>query len=250
MSGGPGWYARHFDATYLEVYAHRDEDEARRATAALLAPLGLGGRLVLDLACGAGRYLRALQAHGARVVGLDLSFDLLRAARGAGLGDAVGLVRADMRHLPLAAARFDLVLSMFTSFGYFDTADDDRAMLHEVARVLRPDGDLVLDFLNAERLRRELVPESRDRRGRFEVWERRSLDASRDLLVKEIELRDGDERRHYREQVRLWTADTLAHALAQAGLVVRRLWGDYAGAPYRAASSDRLVVHARRVRAA
>jgi ubiquinone/menaquinone biosynthesis C-methylase UbiE len=249
MSGEP-WYARRFDATYLEVYAHRDEEEARRATAALLAPLGLRGRSALDLACGPGRYLRALQAQGARVVGLDLSLDLLHAARRSGLDGALGLVCADMLRLPFRSACFDLVLSMFTSFGYFATEADDRSMLGEVARVLRPGGDLVLDFLNAERLRRELVAETQGRRGRFEVHERRWVDTERDLVVKEIELRDGGERRTYREQVRLWSADALVQALAQVGLVVRQRWGDYGGAPFQAAQSERLVVHAQRLPAA
>lgn len=249
MSGEP-WYARRFDATYLEVYAQRDEDEARRATAALLAPLGLRGRLALDVACGSGRYTRALQAQGARVVGLDLSLDLLRAARRTGLDGAVGLVRADMLRLPFATACFDVVLSMFTSFGYFAAEADDRAMLGEVARVLQPGGDLVLDFLNAERLRRELVAETQGRRGRFEVHERRWVDAEHNLVVKEIELRDGGERRSYREQVRLWSADALVQALAQVGLAARQRWGDYTGAPFQATHSERLIVHAQRLQAA
>ena len=245
MSSESRWYARRFDATYLEVYAHRDEGEAERATAALLAPLGLQGRRVLDLACGSGRYLAALRRRGARAVGLDLSPDLLRAARQSGTA-ASELVRGDMLLLPFQAGCFDLVISMFTSFGYFPSPEEDRAVLGEVARVLRPGGDLVLDFLNAVRLRETLVPVSRRRSGRFEVQEIRRLDPLQNLIVKDIELRAPGERHRYREQVRLWSAEELGHAIDQTGLEVLERWGDYAGAAFDPHASERLVVHARR----
>src|SRR5262249_28118334 len=135
MSPG-SWYAERFDATYLDAYAHRDEEEARRAVAGLFAPLGLAGRRVLDLACGAGRYSRALAAGGATVVGLDLSAPLLAAASRTVTAD-VAFVRGDMRCLPFRDATFEVVASMFTSFGYFEKAGEDRQVLAEVARVLQ-----------------------------------------------------------------------------------------------------------------
>jgi SAM-dependent methyltransferase len=246
MPGEP-WYARRFDSTYLEVYAHRNVEEARRATESLLVPLGLPGKRVLDLACGAGRYSAALAERGARVVGLDLSTALLHAA-GAELGEReglLGLVRGDMLRLPFRPGSFDLVISMFTSFGYFATADEDRGMLREIRRALRPGGDLVLDFLNAARLLQHLEPESVRRVGRFEVRERRALDAARTRVVKHIELRSGEERHEYQEEVRLWSRAELVAALEGAGLHVVTTWGDYAGGPFEEPSSERLLLWAR-----
>ncbi|UCE01951.1 MAG: methyltransferase domain-containing protein [Candidatus Latescibacterota bacterium] len=244
MSSPESWYVRAFDDVYLEVYAHRDADEAERVTHALLEPLGLRGRRVLDLACGAGRYTRALAARGARVVGLDLSSALLNSALESTHAGAA-FVRGDMLRLPLRSASCHLVLSMFTSFGYLATSDEDQAMLGEVRRVLRDDGCFLLDFFNAARVRRTLVPETRRRAGRFDVLERRSIDASTNSVVKEIELRSGGKTYAYREVVRLWSRPQLEKALCAAGLRVDRVWGDYEASAFDPEESERLLLLAR-----
>jgi ubiquinone/menaquinone biosynthesis C-methylase UbiE len=235
------WYARAFDAPYLEVYAHRDAEEAERATRCLLEPLGLAGKRVLDLACGAGRYARALARRDACMVGLDLSQELLRqAAQDGPATSLLGWVRGDMLRLPLRDASFDLVLSMFTSFGYMPRAEGDVRVLYEMRRVTRRGGRLLVDLFNAEQVRRGIVPESRRRAGPYEVTERRVIEA--DVVVKEIELRRGNEHHRYRERVRLWAAADLERALEQAGFQVQRRWGSYEGEPFDATHSTRLIV--------
>ena len=231
------WYSRAFDAVYLEVYAHRDATEAERVTARLLEPLQLRERRVLDLACGAGRYGAALVRRGAKVVGLDLSAALLAVAR----KHTVACVRGDMQQLPFAPARFDLVLSMFTSFGYLAHADDDRRVLDEVRRVLVPEGLLVLDVMNAEAVRLSLPSRTHRTAGRFEIDEVRRLESD-DVVVKEIVVRSAAEVQHYEERVRLWPQTELVETLAAARLPVRRCWGSYDGDAFDPVRSARLVV--------
>ena len=138
----PQWFQEAFDAPYLEVYAHRNQQEADQATACLLEPLGLPGLQVLDLACGAGRWLRPLAQAGADVVGVDLSLPLLERAAQMRRETQLpfDLLRCDMLHIPLRSNSRDLVLSMFTSFGYFDEPEQDIAVLQEAHRVLRMGG--------------------------------------------------------------------------------------------------------------
>ena len=240
------WYVRRFDAGYLDLYAHRDAGEAEQVTECVLAPLGLAGSRVLDLACGGGRYASSVARRGASVVGLDLSAPLLAAGRAAGNTPSHGFVRGDMTHLPFRAASFDLVLSMFTSFGYLQEPADDRNVLAEVARVLRPGGRFVLDFLNAKRLRAQLVPESVRDTSRGKVHERRWVDDARGVVVKEMQLEDAKSEHWDREEVRLWEAPALLVALADAGLATEEVRGDYAGAAFVAAESPRLIIVARR----
>lgn len=237
------WYAERFDATYLEAYAHRDASEAVRAAGALIAPLGVEGRRVLDLACGAGRYLDALTALGAQVVGLDRSLALLQAAR-AGKTEPPHLVRADVRHLPFRTGAFGGVISMFTSFGYFPTVAEDTVVLQEAARVLAPGGFLVLDVFNAAAVARTLAPESERQSGRWTLHERRWLSDGR--VHKDITMRAGSEVRTYHEAVRLWPAPALVAAVAGAGFEVEPLRGDYDGAPFAPDRSPRTIVLARR----
>jgi SAM-dependent methyltransferase len=239
MSGE--WYEHWFGEAYLGLYPHRDTAEAARAVALLQAHdmVRLGDR-VLDLACGAGRHIAALASAGATVTGLDLSRPLLNAAREAG---AAQLVRADMRRLPVRSGAMDAVVNLFTSFGYFARDDEHAMVLREIARVLVPTGRFALDFLNAPAVRAGLV--ARDERtvqGRRVVQERRISDAGR-VVVKTIHLADED--RQFMERVRLFERPELETMMADAGLAVRHVFGDYDGSAH-GPSSPRLILLAQR----
>ncbi|TVR58769.1 MAG: class I SAM-dependent methyltransferase [Gemmatimonadales bacterium] len=228
------WYRHWFGADYLALYPHRDRDEARQAVELLLSCIQLpaDGR-ILDLACGAGRHLEALAAHGVRGVGLDLSSHLLARAR-EGDGSPC-LVRADMRRIPFSNMAFHAVTSFFTSFGYFAHERDNRAVLDEVRRVLRPGGIFLLDFLNADRVVATLRPRDEQViRGRRVVQERRLLEGER-VVEKRILIRTEAEgegvgpAQSYTERVRLYRAHELATLLEAAGYRVVQRYGDYAG---------------------
>jgi len=221
------WFEHWFGEEYLDLYPHRDDRDAERVVA-LLASRGFvrPGQKVLDLACGAGRHAAALARRGARVIGLDLSLPLLlRAARRTG----VPLVRADMRRLPLRNAAFDLVVNLFTSFGYFERDDQHAAVLREVARVLAGGGAFALDFLNATAVRTRLVPFEEGMVGdRMVAQERRLSDDGR-FVLKTIHL--SEEGRSYMERVRLFEREELEAMLRPAGLEPCAAFGTYAGEP-------------------
>jgi Methylase involved in ubiquinone/menaquinone biosynthesis len=75
------------------------------------------------------------------VTGLDYSSHLLDVARERGTASNLRYVRGDMRALPAKwSGRFAAVLNLFTSFGFFLDPADDTQVIHELARVLRPNG--------------------------------------------------------------------------------------------------------------
>lgn len=232
--GAKPWYEAAFEARYLDVYAHRDDASARREVEGLLQRgLAPEGARVLDLACGAGRHARALFAAGRDVVGLDLSADLLARARSADEARLAGrLVRGDVRHLPFRAGAFDAVTMLFSSWGYFDDGDNER-VLAAIQRVLRPDATLVLDLMNAARIRSTLVPESRDEREGRVLVQRRSLTQDGRRVVKHVELTEPDgTTRAWHEDVRLFDPEELDALLARHGLHRTRLEGDFDGRPF------------------
>jgi ubiquinone/menaquinone biosynthesis C-methylase UbiE len=97
------------------------------------------GRLALELGCGTGIFLEKVAAAGARIVGLDLSADLLAKARARLDGTSnVVLFRGDAEHLPYKGSSFDVVYGS----SVLHHLDLDRA-LGEVFRVLRPGGRCV-----------------------------------------------------------------------------------------------------------
>lgn len=230
------WFDTAFEAGYLELYPHRDLAAARTEVAGLVAR-GVGGR-VLDLGCGFGRHLAALREHGLEAFGLDRSLELLRRVPPALAGR---LARGDFRALPFAARRFEGVLMLFSSFGYFEDRENAR-VLAEVARVLAPGGLAVLDLMNPARIRSALVPESRTTRGGLEIRECRRLERGGTRVVKDVRVRaaDGSERA-WREDVRLFEPAELPGLLARAGLAVLRTEGDFDGRPFTPEAPRQIV---------
>ncbi|HEV8264260.1 MAG TPA: class I SAM-dependent methyltransferase [Gemmatimonadales bacterium] len=222
------WFEQWFGEEYHVLYPHRDEEEARRAVALVqrVAPWESGER-VLDLACGAGRHAAELERLGARVVGFDLSPSMLRRARARIRGP---LVRGDMRALPFRPGSFGLAVNLFTSFGYFRDDGENHHVVRQVAEALRSGGRFVLDYLNADHVRRTLRRDTEEVDGApTEVRVRRRFSEEGRYVVKEIEL--GAENRSFQERVRLYSAAELEGLLVEAGLRVRAAFGDYDGGP-------------------
>ena len=233
------WFEHWFGEEYLELYPHRDDEEAGRAIA-LLAARGVvrPGDRVVDLACGAGRHAVALSRLGARVIGLDLSLPLLRA--GQRRWREAELVRADIRVLPLRTGAADAVVNLFTSFGYFERDEEHQSVIADVARVLRKGGRFVLDFLNALQVRATLVPrDEKSINGRTVVQERR-LEKDGRYVVKTIHL--AGEGRSFMERVRLYERADLERMFERSGLAVDAVLGDYEGGAFTAASPRLLML--------
>ena len=95
----------------------------------------LAGRLVADVGCGNGAYHAALDRAGASVIAVDLSDGMLRSLA----AQPLGRVAADAQALPLAAASVDVALAMHMLYH----VPDPPWAVAELARVIRPDGQLV-----------------------------------------------------------------------------------------------------------
>ena len=235
------WFEQWFGEEYLRAYPHRDDDDAERLVR-LLGELGVAGpgERVLDLGCGPGRHAAALARRGAHVVGLDLSLPLLSAAR---RRRAEPLVRGDMRRLPFGTKAFDVVLNLFTSFGYFESDEEHGLVVREVARVLRPGGRFVLDFLNAPAVRAGLVPRDESRSGGTTVVQERRISDDGRFVTKSIHVSGIS--RTFTERVRLYERADLERMLATSGMRLETAAGDYDGAPHGTAS-PRLILVGRR----
>lgn len=233
------WFEHWFGEEYLRLYPHRDETDAARAIELIAAHVeGRPIHSVLDLACGAGRHARLLCDRW-WTVGLDLSSALLKVARRE--SPDAPYVRADMRELPFAAGGFDLAVNLFTSFGYFADDREHARVLRCVALATRPGGTFVLDFLNPEEVRRNLVAYDEKIVGGSRVEQFRGISADRKFVEKTIRVRD----REYVERVRLFSPPQLEAMLIGAGFDVVARIGDYGGGSWRE-DSPRTILFARR----
>lgn len=238
------WYQRAFGELYPILYPHRDDATAAREIDRLVHLLGLegSGRLTLDLCCGNGRHAAALGRMGLQVYGLDLSPQLLEQAA-ARPQLASRLVRGDIRRLPFGT-RFDLVVNLFTSFGYFPSDAENTRALREMARILNPGGLLVIDHINSAAIEQNLVPEDTRSSGSYRITQRRRVDNRR--VRKEIVVEwDTGNRVRLTEDVRLYAPEEMHKLLTASGLTDVRFYGSFDGAELTPQAA-RMIVRAAR----
>jgi SAM-dependent methyltransferase len=231
------WYQEWFGEEYLELYAHRDEDEAKRQVAFFQREIGSVSGPVLDLACGMGRHVKELETAGYRPVGCDLSFILLRT--GIREYGPMPVARADMRHLPFGDAVFAALVNFFTSFGYFSKEDENVQVVREMARVLAPGAPFLFDYLNVHRELDKLVQRETQDHVEIERW----FDSSDRSFNKRITI--GEKR--YLERVRGYDLDEISTMFAACNLSIRSAFGNFDGSTFDH-SSPRLILMGNRER--
>jgi SAM-dependent methyltransferase len=136
-------YSRQWFDTFL---GRIDPSIVEGEVAFLKRQLG-GSQRVVDLCCGPGRHARPLSDAGFDIIGLD--FDAVAIRNAADRAPNASMVRGDMRFIPLADAAVDAVICMWQSFGHFDP-EMNRQVLAEMARVLAPNGGVILDLYHRE----------------------------------------------------------------------------------------------------
>src|SRR5262249_28172796 len=148
-------------------------------------------------------------------------------ARHAGLG--IEFVEADMREFRRPGA-FDLVLSLFTSFGYFAERADDLLVLQNVRASLKPDGVFLIDVVGKEWVARHFQA-TRSRmlpNGTLLVERDRVVDDWTRIETERILVRDG-RARTFLLRLSLFSGQELRDRLLGAGFARVDLYGDLDG---------------------
>jgi len=246
VSGGRGWWEDYFDQTFISLY--RDfltPQRTEREIAGLreMVALPAGGE-VLDLPCGWGRHSIELARAGFRVTGMDLSETLLARARkrAAAAGVQADFVRGDMREVPWTN-RFDAVLSLYSSLGYFLSDEEDLRVLRGARDALRRDGVFVLETMHRDHIVGAYA--SRDwweTDDGMTVWVEREFDAVEGVSREWTRWSRRAERGEKYHELRIRTATEWDRLLRQAGLVPVDWYGDWELAPFIHTSEDLIVV--------
>ncbi|CAM3636525.1 class I SAM-dependent methyltransferase [Brevibacillus invocatus] len=238
------WFERSFREDYVLVYRHRDDSAANEEIGNLLArlPIKQQGK-VLDLCCGSGRHSRALASRGYEVVGVDLSPVLLQLAEEQNHFSNLRFVRCDMRDIPFQN-EFDIVVNLFTSFGYFSSDEENAKVIRNMAKALKSEGELIIDYLNPSYVKDHLVPRSTKEVKDMRIDEERWIQDG--FVKKRIMIRDESSRepREYMEQVRLFTVEQMMTMLEEAGFGQIQVFGNYEFQPYVATDSPRMIFYA------
>jgi SAM-dependent methyltransferase len=246
MDAPPDWWKTFFSGLVVDFWRSALPAEVTRAEADYLeAGLGLTpGSRVLDVPCGHGRIAVELAARGCRVTGIDISGELLDAARedARARGVSVTWREGDMRELPWEE-EFDAAFSAGSSFGFFGEDAEDSRFLRAVARSLAPGGRFALD---GSKVAESILPAFTERhdfeRGglRFEAENR--YDVARGRIENRYTITRGVESETKLASHRVYTVSQLLAMLTDAGLETTAIHGSTGAEPYRLGSRQLFVL--------
>ena len=164
-------------------------------------------------------------------------------ARKRGTGPNLRYTRGDMRRLPKDwTGRFDAVLNLFTSFGFFAHPADDVQVVKEFARVLKPGGVMVWHGASRDGVMARFLARDWWTSGDTMFAQEREFDPLSGLLTVRSTSTRGKSRASRQHSIRLYTASRLSELFAQYGLVVEQGYDSFSDRPLRRASSEMMLV--------
>lgn len=245
----PEWFEDEifWEKLYPLIFSDKVFEAAEGEVEKTLALADFHGADVLDLACGPGRHSVPLAKNGYSVTGVDRSPFLLARAeeRGRDANVAIEWIEEDMRRFKRTEA-FDLVVNLFTSFGYFDDGQDDALVLTRIYQNLRPGGVLVMDMMGKELMARHFRPTISSELGNGSLFiERHEIVDGWSRTRNQWILVENGEAVTFRFQTTLYSGVELKSLLKSTGFRNVKLFGSLDGGEY-GADARRLVAVARK----
>ena len=234
------WFGEWFNSPYYHIlYKHRDYEEAEHFIDQLITYFKpTADDKILDLACGKGRHSIYLNNRGLDVVGLDLSPQSIAHANQFA-NERLHFEVHDMRKV-YKEQYFDYVFNLFTSFGYFETEAENQEAICATAKALKPDGKLLIDFLNPYKVIHQLVPEEVKEIEGIEFYITKHLSKD-NYIVKDIRFADKGKTYHFQERVKAIRRQRFLEYFQLAGLELLETFGDYELNLYDCEQSDRMI---------
>ena len=231
------WYLRSdfWEMTYPLMFPSKRIEKAEEEVSAVLHLAGLRSGNILDLCCGPGRFAIPLARMGFSVTAVDSTGFLLDIARNRARIEDLNLewINCDMREF-VRPSSFDLVMNMFTSFGYFPEHDENMKVLLNARKSIAPGGSMLIETMGKEVLASifRAVTTDETEEGHLLVqkhsiapdWSRIENDW---MLLKDDELLGRWKFSHW-----IYSGMELRGMLLEAGFSRVRIFGDLEGSPY------------------
>lgn len=199
---------------------------------------------VLDLCCGPGRHAIELARRAYHVVGVDRTKRYIEIAQevSANSGVSVEFVLDDVRSF-VRTNSFDLVLNLFTSFGYFKSDTENLSVLKNAFASLRSGGQMVIDTINKSRVVKvKHATDRRDLNGRSLLEESTVTSDNKSLVSRWTVIDTQGQAEVFDFRLRLYSESELSSMLAHAGFSSSAAFGSYRGDSYSDKSNRLLIV--------
>ena len=238
------WFESWFDTKYYHIlYKNRDFTEAEKFITKLIYFLcPKPDAKFVDIACGKGRHSVFINKLGYDVVGYDLSEKSILHAKKKSKED-LKFYTHDMRQI-FRTNYFDFALNLFTSFGYFKNQRDELNAIKSSARNLKKNGVLVIDFLNRDKVIKELVAE--ETKAIDGINFKISKEIKNNQVVKSINFSDDGNQYSFQECVKLLSLQDFKSHLEEVNLKITHTFGNYKLDKFNK-TSDRLIIIAKKI---
>ncbi len=241
------WFRDWFNTEeYLYVYRNRNEKDAKKLVDLILRNANLKKNAkVLDLACGTGRHSIFFALCGFKVTAVDLSETLLKVARASAQAANVDIefIHADMRYF-CVNEKFDLIVNLFTSFGYFEEDEENFRLFDFVDEHLEENGLFVLDYFNRNYVENNLVKLSEDNTDGTKIVQERSIVGNR--VVKKIKVLKNGIEKNFEENVRMYYKTEIIKEIVKRNMKIKKIFGDFEGNNFEIDKSKRIIIIAER----
>ncbi len=245
------WFRSWFsDKNYLELYRHRNEEDARNLANLIQRSIELKtGAKVLDVCCGAGRHSIEFALRGYDVTGFDLSEYLISQANknSTALKEKnikVKFLIKDMVKFNFKGS-FDAAFNLFTSFAYFEKDEDNFKVIKNVSDSIRKGGYFAFDFINEKNLRETLIPFDRKVYNGNVFTQKRKIENN--FIHKSIVIKKAGKELTFEERLKLYDKKTLTEVFQKNRLKVKKCFGDYYGNKFSSENSKRLILIAQKI---
>lgn len=237
------WYKTWFDSPlYDTFYAKRDDLEAEKLAHFIYSqhPPSNGYSGVLDLACGRGRHSLNFAKLGYTVTGSDLSEYGLSIARKKAKKENLDIkfIKQDMRS-PLYTS-FNMILNLFTSFGYFEDDAENEKVISNIHQMLTPGGVAYIDYLNPEMVKKNLIEVEEGELNDFTFTIERAI--SNNSVNKKISIFRDNDKQVFNEHVKLYNLSWFREQLEIKGLRLINTFGSYSGEAFDENRSTRMLM--------
>lgn len=233
------WFSTWFDTQYYHIlYKNRNDKEAQGFMDNITEYLNMPENgTILDLACGKGRHSIYLNKLGYQVTGVDLSENSIATANQSS-NDTLEFKTHDMRE-PMNET-YDAVFNLFTSFGYFDTHEDNIKTLKTIKESINEYGFGVIDFFNADYIIENLIAEETKEIDGITFNIKRTVENNK--IIKEIRFSDNGETYFFTEKVAAFTLTDFEAMMEEAGIYLLEIFGDYKLRKFYKTQSERLIM--------
>ncbi len=244
------WWKSFFQEGYLRVWEAQviTPDRTKKEINFLVDVLKLKKEMkVLDLCCGQGRHAILLAKKGLDVTGVDYSKYLLTVAKKRAQKEKVRInfIRQDVRNLTLKD-NFDVVLNLFTAFGYASDRDNEK-IIKNVAAVLKPGGYFLIDLPNVAYLLKNYKEDiwQPTEEGIMRGENRFDAEKFANFTKHTLYLKDG-RREEGNAYVRFYSYPEIKRLLADNGLIINKVWGSFDKNKF-SADTKRMIILSKKI---